>query len=144
MLADANDNGATTEGVTVDGLKLVKVTGIGQDEVSDDLAHYIAYLNDGCDVLNANSCRAIITFDDLEAFPDANIVGYVPAEEEQTWGEIVASPTVFHLEVDGVHHVQAGLFLQSGTQLTASQHLAMSVAGVDMIHPDDLPQAAAV
>ena len=140
MLADANDNGATTEGVTVDGLKLVKVSGIGQDEVSKDLAHYIANLKDGCDVLNANSCKAIITFDDLDAFPDASIVGYVPAEEEQTWGEIVASPTVFHLEANGVHHVQAGLFLKSGTQLTASQHLAMSVAGVSMIHPDDLPQ----
>lgn len=140
MLADANDNGATTEGVTVDGLKLVKVTGIGQDEVSSALAHYIANLNDGCDVLNANSCRAIITFTDLESFPDSSIVGYVPAEEEQTWGEIVASPTVFHLEVEGVHYVQAGLFLNAGTQLTASQHLAMSVAGVSMIHPDDLPQ----
>ena len=32
MLADANDNGATTEGVTVDGLKLVKVSGIGQED----------------------------------------------------------------------------------------------------------------
>jgi len=116
------------------------VSGIGQDEVSKDLAHYIASLKDGCDVLNANSCKAIITFDDLESFPDAGIVGYTPAEDEQTWGEIVANPTVFHLEVDGVHHVQAGLFLKLGTQLTASQHLAMSVAGVSMIHPDDLPQ----
>lgn len=143
LLADGNDNGATTEGKEdEDGNKLVCVMGVADDEVSLDLCHYIASKGVGCDVKHADCCRAMLEINLADAVP-TSLPGYYAKGDETdwTWQEWVDQPTIAATVRDGRHFIGAATFAQRSAQLTATEHLALTAAGLTLIHPDDLPAA---
>jgi len=143
LVSDAVDNGASAKGVDVTSkLKAVCYEGIGQYEIDESLAHYIAAKGEGCDVIAADCCRCFVKI------PDANMDDLVPASypiadtwggEDWTWNMFKAGLTVFSLSHDGFTYFQGAAFRKGGTYVKATEHLALQ-ADLETVHVSELPE----
>lgn len=146
MVADGNDNGALVKGITLpDGTKVAQLTNIAQDEVGCDLVHLVASKGLGSDVYDADCCRAYVKVTDTAANVPTSLPGYTDKEEgvPWVWSELISQPTFASVEVDGITYAQSCWFINNSVWLKASEHSALIAAGVDLVHPNDLPQQEA-
>ena len=145
LLADANDNGAETYGEDAGDQKLVRIEEIGADEVSLDLALYIAGKGEGCEVENAYSVSGFVEILDMGDLVPDYLPGYDFRIDDEglaypwTWGEWTAQPHVAETWRGDRSFIGAATFAKRSTNLTATEHLAILTAGGKVFHWDDLP-----